>query len=165
MLVRREVAVDAEAVDAVHAAAFGQRVEPDLAAALRDAGEVIPALCWVAEVDGRVVGSVICSRGDLDGLPAVGLGPIGVLPELQARGAGSALVHAAIGAADATDEPFIALLGAPADSGRYGVETTTAVGVAPPEAAWGAHFQVRTLSAFRPTMRGTFRYAAAFDDV
>jgi putative acetyltransferase len=35
--------------------------------------------------------------------------------------------------------------------------------VAPPEAAWGAHFQVRTLSAFRPSMRGTFRYAASFD--
>ena len=34
--------------------------------------------------------------------------------------------------------------------------------IAPPVAEWLPHFQVRTLAAYEPWMRGTFRYAAPF---
>jgi putative acetyltransferase len=165
MFVRREVAGDAPVVDAIHAAAFGQRAEADLASALRSEGDTIAELCWVAELDGAVVASVICSRGHLEGSgrAAVGLGPIGVQPDLQTRGAGSALMHAVIGAADALGEPFIALLGAPGYYGRFGFVVSSTVGIEPPDPAWAAHFQVRPLSRFDPADRGTFRYAAPFD--
>jgi putative acetyltransferase len=165
MLLRREVADDADQVLDVHGAAFPGPQERELVVSLRARREVIPRLCWVAEVDGGIAGSVVCSRGSLDGIAAVGLGPIGVLPRWQGRGIGSALVHAVIGAADATGEPLIALLGDPGYYGRFGFVAASTAGVAAPDPAWAGHFQVLTLSGFHPPVPGTFRYASAFDDL
>ena len=74
-------------------------------------------------------------------------------------------MYATIGAADALDEPFIALLGAPAYYGRFGFVPSTQLGIAPPDPAWGEHFQVLSLTAFDAATRGTFHYAAPFDDL
>lgn len=171
MLVRREVPADEAAVRAVHAAAFRrdadapEPMEARLVDALRTSGDWIPALSWVADLGGAVVGHVVCTRGRVGDIAAVGLGPLGVLPDAQARGVGSALVHAVIGAADALDEPFVALLGAPGYYGRFGFVRSTLLGIEPPEPAWGEHFQVRPLHAFDPSVRGTFAYAAPFSTV
>jgi predicted N-acetyltransferase YhbS len=42
-------------------------------------------------------------------VPALGLGPIGVVPGHQNRAVGHALMHAVLGAADALDEHLVAL--------------------------------------------------------
>jgi putative acetyltransferase len=169
MLVRREVEGDAGVVREVEAAAFargdGEPVEAWLAVELRTSGQAIPELSLVAVVDGVVVGHVVCSRGWVGDVPAVGLGPIGVLPELQGKGIGNALMHAVLGAADALGEPLVALLGDPGFYGRFGFVTSTVCGIEPPEPAWGEHFQVRTLTAYRPEIVGVFRYADAFSAV
>lgn len=171
MLVRRELPGDESDVRAVHAAAFGREpadrepMETRLVDALRTSGAWIPALSWVAERGGAVVGHVVCTRGHAGDVAAIGLGPIGVLPDAQGGGVGSALVHAVIGAADALGEPFVALLGAPGYYGRFGFVRSTDLGIDPPEAAWGEHFQVRALHAFEPSVRGTFSYAAPFSTV
>jgi putative acetyltransferase len=165
MLIRREHPDDIAGIRGVHRAAFtsdGEPMEARLVDALRESDAWIPALSWVAELDGAVVGHVVCTRGHLDDIPAVGLGPLGVLPELQGTGVGSALMYASIGAADALDEPLIALLGAPAYYGRFGFDAAVRHAVQPPDANWGEHFQVRPLSAWRPSMTGMFRYAPAF---
>jgi putative acetyltransferase len=156
---------DAEAVRSVHQAAFGRPEEAALVTALQRGGAARDRLCFVAQRGGAVVGHVMCSTGDIGGRPAVGLGPLGVLPAQQRGGAGSALMHAVIGAAEATGEPLVALLGDPAYYRRFGFVTATTLGVQPPVAAWGAHFQIRALSAFDASWHGTFRYAAPFDDV
>ena len=67
MLVRRETEADRDAVRVVVRAAFavraaGEPVEVGLVDALRGAEEWIPPLALVAEVDGSVAGSVICTR-------------------------------------------------------------------------------------------------------
>jgi putative acetyltransferase len=179
MIVRRERPEDAAAVHAVHSAAFappadgssggvgssgGEVAEARLADMLRADG-AIPALTLVAEVDGRIVGAVVCSRGSLDGQPSVGLGPIGVLPELQGDGVGSALMHAVLGAADALDEPAVFLLGDPNYYLRFGFVLAAPLGLQPPHAEWAEHFQVRRLAAWDPEQRGEFAYAAAFDEL
>ena len=69
----------------------------------------------IAEVDGEIVGQVTCSRGTLAGRPSVGLGPISVAPDHQRRGVGSALMEAALAAAEVTGEPVVVLLGDDAD--------------------------------------------------
>ena len=51
--------------------------------------------------DERVVGHVVCTRGWIGELAALGLGPISVLPTYQRRGIGHALMHAIIAAAEA----------------------------------------------------------------
>ena len=72
-------------------------------------------------------------------------------------------MHATIGAAEAMDQPLIALLGSPAYYGRFGFVASATVGIEPPNPNWGEHFQVRTLSGFTPDIRGKFVYAAPFD--
>ncbi|MEM9565691.1 MAG: N-acetyltransferase [Actinomycetota bacterium] len=165
---RRERPADATAVRAVHAAAFdrgdGEPVEAGLVDALRLDGW-LPALSLVAERDGVLVGHSVCSRGRVGVTPCVGLGPIGVAPSEQGRGVGSALMWAMIGAADATGEPLIALLGDPGYYRRFGFVASTDVGIEPPDPGWAHVFQVRTLAAWDPAIRGQFRYAAPFDDV
>jgi putative acetyltransferase len=173
ILIRRDDPTDHAAVRTVVADAFedqappgGPPVEIALVDALRASSEWIPQLSLVAESDERtVVGYVICTRGWVDGRPALGLGPLAVAPAAQRRGTGSALMHAVLGAADALEEPLVALLGHTEYYPRFGFRPAAQLGVVPPVAAWASHFQVRTLTAYQPDLRGTFRYARPFDDL
>ncbi len=166
MIVRRELPADAAAVLAVHTAAFGggreDVAEARLVEGLRADGDAVPALSLVATMDGDVVGHVMCSRAGVDGRPALGLGPLGVLPAFQGRGVGRALMHGVIAAADTLDEQAVVLLGDPSYYQRFGFELAEPVGLLPPDPGWAPHFQVRRLSAWDGSLRGTFRYAPAF---
>jgi len=175
LVIRRERPEDAVAISAVQGAAFGtegagEPVEVRLVEALRRSDGWLPRLSLVAEDAGAVVAHSICSQGRLDvadGPPVacLGLGPIGVMPERQGTGVGSALMWAMIGAADATDAPLIALLGSPDYYRRFGFIASSEVGIEPPDAAWGQFFQVLTLSSWQPSMTGRFVYASPFDDL
>jgi putative acetyltransferase len=111
----------------------------------------------------EVIGHVLCTRGLVGAAPVLGLGPLSVRPDWQRRGVGSALMHAILGAADALDEPLVALLGDPGYYGRFGFRLSEEYQIAPPRPGWRAHFQVRPLGAYRPSVRGTFAYAEPFD--
>jgi len=165
MLIRRERPADIDPIRALHAAAFASEVEPGLVDALRASDAWLPELSLVADHDGAVLGHVVCSRAHVEDIPALGLGPIGVLPEAQRTGVGSALMHAVLGAADALGEPMVVLLGHLDYYRRFGFEPAERHGINPPAPEWGAHFQVRTLTAYRPSMRGDFAYAKPFRDL
>ncbi len=170
MIVRRERPADSAAVHAVHAAAFrppGARpdtevVEARLVDELREDAGFLPHLSLVATDGGTVVGHVIATRAWLEplGVPALGLGPLGVLPAVQGRGVGTVLVHALLAVAEAADERLVALLGAPGYYRRFGFVPAATVGVGAPDPAWGEHFQARWLGDRRA--EGTFRYAEPF---
>lgn len=168
VLIRRETPADAPAVRAVTAAAFAGPetavpVEVTLLDELRTCDAWLPELSFVALGDrNETVGHVVCTRGHVGTAPALGLGPLSVHPDHQRRGVGLALVHAVLGAADALGEPFVALLGSPAYYGRYGFRTSTVHGITAPDPSWGAYFQVRTLTAHDPALRGVFTYAEPF---
>jgi putative acetyltransferase len=133
---------------------------------LRAAGDILPGLSIVAETSSKnVVGHVVCSRGSVDGQPCIGLGPLGVHPAHQRRGVGQALMHAVLAAADALDAPAVALLGDPGYYQRFGFELAERLGVHPPQPEWRQHFQVRRLTAWSDALRGTFRYAPAFEEL
>lgn len=102
---------------------------------------------------------MVCTRGDVDGAPALGLGPIGVVPDRQGGRVGTALMPAVIAAAEALGETLICLLGEPAFYGRFGFVDAASVGVTAPDPAWGAYFQARPLAGHP---RGSFTYAAPF---
>ena len=173
MLIRRETGGDQTAVAHVHTRAFrsddgpAEPVEVGLVDRLRRSGAWLPRLSLVAVVAGEVVGHVVCTRATIgpQRAPGLGLGPLGVDPAHQGRGVGSALMHAVLGAADACDEPLVALLGEPAYYGRFGFVPAAGLGIEPPDAAWGHFFQARPLSAYAPKLRGPFVYAPPFHDL
>ncbi|MFG1840695.1 GNAT family N-acetyltransferase [Micromonospora sp. NPDC049175] len=183
MLIRRETPADIDAIRAVHAAAFAKAtgdgaaapatpaqatpVEAFLVDSLRADEGWLPAYSLVAtDSDGRVVGHVVATRARVADDPvAVGLGPLGVLPEWQRRGVGSALMHAVLGAADARDEPLVVLLGHPGYYPRFGFRPAVELGVTPPQ-PWGPqYFMARPMNAWRDSIRGEFRYARPFEDL
>ncbi|HEV7648944.1 MAG TPA: N-acetyltransferase [Actinophytocola sp.] len=161
MILRRELAGDRDAVHAVHRAAFETVLEADLVDALRADPGWLPPLSLVAD-DHGVVGHVVCTRGAVGGAPALGLGPLGVVPARQRTGVGSALMHAVLAAADALNEPIVVLLGHTDYYPRFGFVPASDLGIVPPDPAWAAHFQARPLTAYTPTLRGEFSYAAPF---
>ena len=60
-------------------------------------------------------------------------------------------------------EPLMGLLGSPAYYSRFGFVPASDLAVTAPDPEWGGYFQVRTLSSYRPTINGRFRYAEPFD--
>jgi putative acetyltransferase len=174
VFIRREQATDVAPIRDVVAAAFrevahsappvdatGDPGEVALVAWLRADPAWIPGLSLVAVEGEQVVGHVVCSRGFVDDQPALGLGPVSVLPHHQGAGVGSALMHAVLGAAEAQDETLVALLGDPAYYTRFGFVPASALSIAAPEPAWDDYFQARPLTAY-DGRGGTFRYAAPF---
>lgn len=173
MQIRQSTAADAPAIHAVHTAAFrvhnpnvtGEMPEAKLVTELTADGDLLPALSLVAVRDGEVIGHACSSPGRLGDDPnsAIGFGPLGVHPDRHRGGAGSALVHATIGAANALGYRLIVLLGDPGYYSRFGFVMAEKLGVTPPVPEWAPHFQALPLAAYTPENRGAFRYAAAFD--
>ncbi|MFK0003272.1 N-acetyltransferase [Paenarthrobacter sp. NPDC090522] len=174
IVLRSEQPEDRPAILALTAQAFsvspvtgepveGVPVEVGLLRELFDCEEYVPDLSIVAEIGGDIVGHVISTRGSVGGLVLVGLGPIGVAPTLQRRGIGSALMRETAVRAAAAGIPGIALLGSPAYYPRFGYVPAASLGVEPPVAAWGDHFQLLRLPGWPDGVTGTFRYAAPFD--
>jgi len=175
VMIRRELPEDIEAIRAVTAVAFrgaehsappvepgGDPGEATLVSWLREDAGWIPELSLVAAEDGLVVGHVIATRAHVGAQPALGLGPLSVLPHRQKAGFGAALMHAVLGAADALDEPLVGLVGDPAYYRRFGFVSAQSVGIAAPDSSWGDYFQVRTLTRYGG-QTGRFQYAGPFD--
>ena len=187
MILRREHPADSTAVHQIHVAAFQRQggeepMEARLLEELRRCDSWQNRFSLVVEsgdaavesgdaaVDRagssrQVIAHAVCTRGHVGDVPVLALGPIAVRPDRQRGGAGSALVHGLIGAADATGEPMIVLLGSPVYYGRFGFVRSSDVGIEPPQPEWHQHFQVLTLSSYRQTMRGEFVYASPFRTV
>ncbi|GAA1005436.1 N-acetyltransferase [Nocardiopsis tropica] len=171
MLIRRELPGDISAIGDVHRSAFAsmapagsaEPVEVGLVAALRDSTAWIPELSLVAEADGAVTGHVCLTRGTVDGGPVLALGPLGVRADVQASGTGSALMHAALGAADALGEALVVLLGHADYYPRFGFVPAERLGIRPDVAEWaGEAFMARALTAYSHDLTGEFRYAQPF---
>jgi putative acetyltransferase len=165
LLVRRERPGDVGAIRAVHRAAFGaaDAVEARLVDALRADSGWLPHLSLVAVRDGEVVGHVVASRAWVGAVAALGVGPLGVLPAVQSRGVGSALMYALLGAAQARDETLVGLLGEPGYYARFGFVAASEHGITAPDPAWGHYFQALALAG--PPAVGGFRYAAPFAEL
>lgn len=156
---------DWPAIREVHRTAFGDEGDDivRLVDALRgDPALFVPELSFVATDGGAVVGHVMNTWNDVDGVPVLQLSPLGVLPEHQGRGHGSALARASVDAARARGEAALLVEGNPKYYARFGFVRADELGLLPPpEALYDWAVQVVVLDEAR-LPRGQVHYSAPF---
>ena len=168
--IRLETPGDEPGVRRVHEAAFTGPEEADIVDRIRrEAPAGWQSLVAVA-TDGRIVGHVLLSPCPVEAEDGervgevLALGPIAVLPGVQLRGVGSALMATAMSLAVARAAPAIVLLGHPSYYPRFGFEPARALGLLPPADAWpDSAWMARLLPAWTDSCRGTVRYPEAFE--
>ncbi|MGA4838533.1 GNAT family N-acetyltransferase [Streptomyces sp. G45] len=161
---------DRAAVHAVNAAAFPTEAEADLVDALRADPEAwLEGMSYVAETpEGEVVAHALITRCHVDGAPALCLAPVAALPAYQRSGAGSAVVRAVLGAARASGERLVLVLGHPGYYPRFGFVPASRYGIRPsfevPDEAMMALVLDGSdgTNGSAPVPRGTITYPAAF---
>jgi putative acetyltransferase len=166
MNVRDEREDDHAAIGALQRAAFHTHPE-QVANLVDDLRQIVDRLSLVAEEDGRVVGHVLFTRSLLDAprelVPVQVLSPVGVLPECQGRGIGSALIRHGLAVLADRHVPAIFLEGSPRYYPRFGFEPGAELGFRKPSLRIpDAAFQALRLPAYEPWMTGTLVYDAAF---
>jgi len=121
-------------------------------------------------VDGLLVGHLLlspCPVEDEAGntiATVLAIGPVAVVPEVQRRGIGSALMHVAASLAVARGVPAPVLLGHPEFYPRFGFGSAREAGLEPPTPLWPDHaWMARRLPAWSDDMRGTVRFPEAFE--
>ena len=94
--------------------------------------------------------------------PVLQLSPLGVLPEYQGQGHGSALARASVDAVRARGESALIVEGNPKYYGRFGFVRADELGLLPPpEALHDSAFQVAVLDEAR-LPQGQVQYSSPF---
>lgn len=165
--VRPETPADAPAIRAVNAAAFPTADEADLVEALRaDPSAWIEGLSWVATDGEAVVAHALITRCHVGEEPALALAPCAVLPEHQGRGAGAAVIRAALEAArqraELGGENLVLVLGHHDYHPRFGFAPASRIGVRAPFEVPDEAMMALVLDPSRQVPSGEIRYPAAF---
>ena len=163
--IRTQQPADAAAVGRVLGEAFFG--EPEVIALEAALAARSDSVGFVAELDGRVVGHVRLTRSWIDAdsslVDVLVLSPLSVLPELQRRGIGAALVARAVEEAEARAAPAVFLEGSPRYYSRLGWRPAGELGVTPPSVRIPAPaFQAVRLSRWEDWMHGALVYAEPF---
>ena len=130
-MIRHAQPADHPAIAEINTLAFGKADEAGLIARLREAGDVMFEL--VLEEAGTLQGHILFSRLWADnGHLYAALAPMAVLPGLQAKGIGSALVRSGLDSAREFGAAGVLVLGHPGYYPRFGFLAETAANVRSP---------------------------------
>jgi len=130
-VIRHAQPADHPAIAEINTLAFGKADEAGLIARLREAGDVMFEL--VLEEAGTLQGHILFSRLWADnGHLYAALAPMAVLPGLQAKGIGSALVRSGLDSAREFGAAGVLVLGHPGYYPRFGFLAETAANVRSP---------------------------------
>ena len=140
--IRLETPGDEPGVRRVHEAAFTGPEEADIVDRIRREAPAGWQSLVAVDAGGTIVGHVLLSPCPVEDEAGgrvgevLAIGPIAVLPEVQFRGVGSALMATAASLAVARAVPALVLLGQPAYYPRFGFEPARGLGLLPPADAW-----------------------------
>lgn len=157
---------DGAAILDVHRAAFGGDDVPRLVTELWGRPDLYaPELSFVAEEDGVVVGHAMNTWNWVEetGERVLQFAPLGVLPQYQRRGHGSALVRTSLDAVRARGEALLLVEGDPAYYRRFGFLRADELGLLPPpEALHDSAVQVAILDPQERLPQGRIVYSEPF---
>lgn len=128
--VGEETRHDTDGVRAVLEAAFPTTAEANLVDCLRTLDEIV--ISFVAVLESHIIGHVVFTRVELSTDPtlrAYGLGPLGVGPEHQRKGVGSALVKAGLDWLREAEAEAVVVLGHPTYYPRFGFVPSSRYGI------------------------------------
>jgi putative acetyltransferase len=168
VIVRQMAPDEFDATRALSIAAFGDDQHIGvLLDALRASWAWDDGLSFVAEHEGELVGQVLYTHAILDASRALQgvlvLSPVGVRPDLQRSGIGSALITTTLGWLRERGEPLVFLEGHPTYYPRFGFVRAADHGfVAPSVRIPVDAFMVHRLPAYEPWMTGALVYPDAF---
>jgi putative acetyltransferase len=157
LIIRDETERDFAAILSVHRLAFAGEGEGSLVDTLRQSGDAVISL--VAEREDRIVGHILLSRLEAP-MRALALAPIGVVPDHQGQGIGSALIRTALERAQSERWQAMFVVGEPAYYRRFGFSVEDARDYDCVYA--GAFFMIRALVAGPLPSAGRVDYPAPF---
>lgn len=120
LVIRPEHPDDADAIERLHARAFGPGRYARTAFRLREGSEHRADLSVTASVGSFLVGSVRMAPVVAGGVGFQALGPLAVDPSFGGRGVGTALMRASLAAAEAAGEGLVILVGDAPFYARFG---------------------------------------------
>ncbi|HLA44589.1 MAG TPA: N-acetyltransferase [Aggregatilineales bacterium] len=169
ILIRPEQPTFYERISEIHRIAFGGEVEPGIVEKLRAASDFDPKLSLMALYDGQVVGHAVFSPATIVGhenLKGMGLGPVGVLPEYQNQGIGSALCYEGLEVCRKSGIDYVVVLGHPTYYPRFGFVIASTKGLNNPFKAPDEAFMVIELKpGALDSVSGDVRFHPAFDGI
>ena len=151
---RPELPDDLGAIRLVNEEAFGQPDEADLVDALRNGGHLHASS--VAVLEGDVVGHAALSHVQIGRVGVLSLAPVGVLPAVQGKGVGTAVVKHVL---EAAENRMVTVLGDPRYYERFGFQSSELFDVTDPFDATSPFSQVLNPD---PEARGTIEYTEPF---
>lgn len=121
--IRRETEADYRQVEEINRSAFWNLYVPGcdehyLAHILPSSPDFVPELALVAELDSRIIGSILYTKARLvdesgEEKPILTFGPVCIVPELQRQGYGKQLIEASFEKAVALGAEVIVIFGNP----------------------------------------------------
>jgi putative acetyltransferase len=157
MLVRDEAAGDQPAIHEVHVLAFRGPAEAKLVDDLRRSGDAVISL--VAAEGDRIVAHILFSKLNAP-MRALALAPVGVHPEHQRRGIGSALIRKGLERARDDGWEAVFVLGDTGYYSRFGFSVEAARGYVSPFS--GEHFMLLPVGHGKIPAAGHLVYPAPF---
>ena len=167
LIVRQENKHDYEEVYNVLKTAFetaehSDGNEQDLVVDLRKSDNFIPELSLVAVKDDKIVGYILFTKIKIGKYEELALAPLGVLPEYQRQGIGSALIKQGHKIAKKLGYHYSIVLGSDKYYPRFGYIPAKEYGILAPFEVDSNNFMVKRLNNTDKEINGVVNYAKEF---
>lgn len=172
IVIRKEKPEDYALVYELNEKAFGQNSEAKLVEALRKNKDVfVPELSLIALCKGEVMGHILFTKITIlttDGQykESLALAPMAVLPQMQLKGIGSALIKQGLKKARDLGFTSVIVLGHPAYYTKFGFTPASYYGIRPPfEVPENAFMAIELIEGALKKSEGVVYYSKEFENV
>lgn len=167
MIIRQESEKDYEEVYTVVKEAFATAehadgTEQDLVVSLRGSEAFLPQLSLVAEIEGKIVGHILFTKGKVGRDTVLILAPLSVSPNVQKKGIGTALIQEGHKIAKELGYDYSFVLGSENYYPRLGYVPAEKFGIKVPQGMPSENFMAILLQKETVPISGEVTYAKEF---